>query len=78
MTINIKGFAATAVYFGIGLLVYLLLYAPDVFVWSNPWVYIVTVLWPFALLWEFLYILMWIVIIVIVVAGAMIIFDRLS
>ena len=37
------------IYLAIGLLVYLLAYGqPD---WSDAWVYVITALWPFLLLW---------------------------
>lgn len=42
------------VYLMIGLAVYLIFYAPEPFSWANPWLYVVTVLWPLALAWKFL------------------------
>jgi hypothetical protein len=42
-------------YLAFGFLVYLLAYGPVD--WSDEWVYVIVVLWPFALLWwGFLYI----------------------
>lgn len=52
MTINFRGITGLVVYLAIGLLVYTLIYAPVPFDWTNHWVYIVSALWPFALLYE--------------------------
>lgn len=52
-------------YLAIGLAVYMLMYAPAVFSWTNPWLFVVIVLWPFALAWEVLW---WIVAFVVIVA----------
>ena len=68
MIINIQNLVGLAVYLGIGLLVYLLLYAPAVFSWANPWVYVVALLWPLALAWEIIWVVIWIFIIVVVAA----------
>lgn len=38
-----------AVYLAIGLLVYLLAYGPVD--WSDAWVYVIVILWPFVLFW---------------------------
>jgi hypothetical protein len=37
------------IYFGVGLLVYLLAYGPVD--WADAWVYVIASLWPFVLLW---------------------------
>jgi len=60
VNIQIKGLGSVIIYMAIGFLVYMLLYAPDVFAWSDPWIYIIAALWPFALIWEFLVIIFWI------------------
>lgn len=76
MTINIRGLAGGTVYLGVGLLIYMLLYAPEVFNWASPWVYIVTALWPFALLWEFFVIVIWIMVIALVICFVIMLIDH--
>lgn len=66
MNIQIK-FISAIIYLGIGFLVYMLIYAPDVFVWSDPWIYIIAALWPFALMWEFLVIIFYIILVIVAI-----------
>ena len=75
MNIQIK-FISAIIYLGIGFLVYMLIYAPDVFVWSDPWIYIIAALWPFALAWEFLVIIFWIALAVGAVVLVCILYDH--
>lgn len=75
MNIQIKGIAGAIIYLGIGLLVYMLIYAPDVIVWSNPWVYIISALWPFALAWEFFIIILWLILFVFAAGIVYIVYD---
>lgn len=63
MTIQIRGFVASAMYFMLGLISYLLIGDYSVFLWSDPWVYIYMVFWPFIWIWFFV---VWAVIIVVV------------
>lgn len=63
MTIQIRGFVASAMYFMLGLISYLLIGDYSVFLWSDPWVYIYMVFWPFIWIWFFV---VWVVIIVVV------------
>lgn len=76
MSIQIKGLGGAIVYLGIGFLVYMLIYAPDVFTWNDPWVYIIAALWPFALAWEFLVIIFWIALAVCAVIAVCAIYDH--
>lgn len=46
MTIQIKGFVASAMYFALGLISYLLIGEYSVFLWSDPWVYVYMAFWP--------------------------------
>ncbi len=75
MTIQIKGLGGAIVYLGIGFLVYMLIYAPDVFIWSDPWVYIISALWPFALAWEFFVIILWLILIAFAIGIVYIVYD---
>lgn len=59
MSENRQSWFNLCIYLAVGLLVYLLLYAPpDGVDWTNPWVYIVTLAWPFALAYEFIVIVL--------------------
>lgn len=66
MTLQIKTntFIATAMYFILGLLSYLLIGEYSVFVWSDPWIYIYMVFWPFIWIWVFV---VWVLIIGVVI-----------
>lgn len=64
---KIASLSGTIVYLGIGLLVYVLLYTPIVFTWSDPWLYIIIALWPFALIWNFFVIIFWLALIIILI-----------
>ncbi len=49
-----KGILGTFMYLAFGLMVYVVLFEPDTgFSWANPWVYIVSAFWPFALIYKF-------------------------
>lgn len=74
MNIQIK-FISAIIYLGIGFLVYMLIYAPDVFVWSDPWIYIIAALWPFALAWEFLVIIFWIILVIVAIGLVCFLYD---
>ena len=63
MTIHIKGFVVSAMYFMLGLISYLLIGDYSVFLWSDPWVYVYMAFWPFIWIWFFV---VWVVIIVVV------------
>jgi len=76
MSIRIKGLGGAIVYLGIGLLVYMLIYAPDVFTWSDPWLYIIAAIWPFMLAWEFIVIIFWIALAVCAVIAVCAIYDH--
>lgn len=76
MSIEIKGFGGLVVYLGIGFLVYMLIYVPDVFTWGDPWLYIVAALWPFALAWEFLVIIFWIAVAIAAICFVCYVYDR--
>ncbi len=48
-----RGMLGTLIYLAFGLLVYLVLFEPESgFSWADPWVYIVAVFWPFALIYK--------------------------
>lgn len=76
MGIQIKGLGGAIVYLGIGFLVYMLIYAPNVFTWNDPWLYIIAALWPFALAWEFLVIIFWIALAVCAVIAVCVLYDH--
>lgn len=63
MTIQIRGIIATAMWFALGLISYLLIGDYSVFVWSDPWVYIYMAFWPVIWIWFFL---LWVAAIIIV------------
>ena len=49
-----KGLLGTLMYLAFGLMIYVVLFQPETgFTWANPWVYIVAVFWPFALIYKF-------------------------
>ncbi len=49
-----RGMLRTLMYLAFGLMVYVVLFEPDAgFSWADPWVYIVAVFWPFALIYKF-------------------------
>ena len=49
-----KGLLGTLMYLAFGLMIYVVLFQPESgFSWANPWVYIVAVFWPFALIYKF-------------------------
>jgi len=75
MNIQIKGLGGTIVYLAIGFLVYMLIYAPDVFVWGDPWIYIIAALWPFALAWEFFVIILWLLLFIVCAGVVYIVYD---
>lgn len=50
--INLGTGLGTVVYLTIGLFFYAIWYMPEVFTWNDPWLYIIVVLWPFAVMWE--------------------------
>jgi len=54
MNIQIKGLIATAMYFALGLISYLLIGEFTIFTWADPWVYIYMAFWPFIWFWVFL------------------------
>ena len=54
----------TVIYLAIGLFFYAVWYMPEVFTWNDPWLYIVVVLWPFAVMWEMMVILFYLALIV--------------
>ena len=64
MTINVKGFIFSAMWFALGLISYLLIGDYSVFLWSDPWVYIYMAFWPFIWIWFFI---VWAVIITVVI-----------
>lgn len=64
MSIKISGLAGTAVYLGLGLLVYLWLGVYMEFSWTDPWVYVYMALWPFVLFFKALF---WVIIIVVAI-----------
>ena len=50
--VNLGTGLGTVVYLAIGLFFYAVWYMPEMFTWNDPWLYIVVILWPFALAWE--------------------------
>jgi hypothetical protein len=72
MKINLGTFTGTLIYLAVGLFFYTVLYAPEVFTWYDPWVYIIAILWPFAVMWELAWIILYILLAI--VAGGLIYF----
>ena len=66
MSIRISG----ALWLCLGLLVYLWLGDYTVFSWSDPWLYIYMVLWPFPLLFNFV---IWAIIIALIIGAIFIV-----
>ena len=52
MNIHMAALFSTMTYLAIGLFIYMVGYSPETFSWNDPWIYIISVLWPFALMWE--------------------------
>lgn len=75
MNIQIRGFGGAIIYLGIGFLVYMLIYVPDVFTWGDPWLYIIAALWPFALAWEFFVIIFYIILVIAAIGLVCIMYD---
>ena len=68
---NSGGFLGPLMYLAFGLLVYVVLFQPETgFSWANPWVYIVAVFWPFALIYKFTIAILLLVVIAIAMAFA--------
>ena len=73
---NSGGILGPLMYLAFGLLVYVVLFQPDSgFSWANPWVYIVAVFWPFALIYKFTIAILLLVVIAIAMAFA---FNRIK
>ena len=65
-----KGILGTFMYLAFGLMVYVVLFEPDTgFSWANPWVYIVSAFWPFALIYKFTVAIVLLVVIAIVIVA---------
>jgi len=65
-----KGILGTLMYLAFGLLVYVVLFQPEAgFSWANPWVYIVAVFWPFALIYKFTVAIVLLIVIAIAIAA---------
>lgn len=68
---NSGGILGPLMYLAFGLLVYVVLFQPDTgFSWANPWVYIVAVFWPFALIYKFTIAILLLVVIAVAIAFA--------
>ena len=67
MNVNVSttDFFAGLIYLAIGLAVYMWIGAFAVFTWASPWVYIYMLLWPFIVIWQFLF---WVIIGIVAVA----------
>ena len=64
-----KGILGTLMYLAFGLLVYVVLFQPEAgFSWANPWVYIVAVFWPFALIYKFTVAIVLLIVIAVAIA----------
>lgn len=72
LKISFGTFFGMIVYLTIGLLLYMVLYLPEVFTWNDPWIFIIMVLWPFAIMWELAWIMLYILLII--AAGVLIYF----
>ncbi len=71
-----KGILGTLMYLAFGLLVYVVLFQPEAgFTWANPWVYIVAVFWPFALIYKFTVAIVLLIVIAIAIAFT---FDKVT
>jgi len=55
MTIQIKGFVSSAMYLVLGLISYMMIGEYTIFTWTDPWLYVYMVFWPFIWLWIFLF-----------------------
>ncbi len=65
MTIQINGLIASAMYFMLGLISYLMIGDYSVLLWSDPWVYVYMAFWPIIWIW---FAFLWILAIVVVIA----------
>ena len=63
-----KSSLGTLMYLAFGLLVYVVLFQPETgFSWADPWVYIIAIFWPFALIYKFTIVLLILIAIAIIV-----------
>ena len=60
LKINLGTFLGTIVYFAVGLFFYAVWYSPEVFTWNDPWIFIIVILWPIAVMWELAWIMLYI------------------
>lgn len=63
-----KGLLGTLMYLAFGLMIYVVLFQPETgFSWADPWVYIVAVFWPFALIYKFTIAIVLLIVIAVVI-----------
>ena len=75
--VNLGTFLGTVIYLTIGLFFYTVWYAPEVFTWNDPWIFIIMVLWPIAVMWELAWILLYILLAVAAGGLIWIAYDRI-
>ena len=81
ITIEVKGFTGTVIYFVIGLMIDYWLYLPvgiTMTEWTNIWTYAVMVFWPFVLLYEFFVLILYAAIAIGIVVLGFVIWEAIS
>ena len=68
MNINLGTWLGTLVYLAVGLFFYAVWYSPEVFTWNDPWIFIIMVLWPIAVMWELAWIVLYILLAIVIIA----------